>query len=124
MNEELPYDEALDLVVEGDPRYSRQAYIFVQRALHYYRQRHGGGEGGHIRGPQLLRGVRELAIEEFGPLARSVLNSWGLRSGEDVGETVYNLIEAGLMSKTDEDEKDDFSGIMAFDETLDRESSW
>jgi uncharacterized repeat protein (TIGR04138 family) len=53
-----------------------------------------------------------------------VLNAWGLQAGEDVGEIVYNLIRAGLMSKTDEDRKEDFSGVMKFDEGLDREAHW
>jgi uncharacterized repeat protein (TIGR04138 family) len=119
------YQEALDGVLEKDSRYSRPAYFFVQRALHFYREKHGGEkEGGHIKGKELLMGVRELALDEFGPMARPVLNSWGLEKGEDVGEIVYNLIQAGLMSKTDEDRKEDFAGIMEFDEGLDAEAVW
>lgn len=121
----LDYDAALDVVLDSDKRYARQAYIFVQRALHYYREKRGGAETpGHIRGPELLTGVRELAVDEYGPMARSVLNGWGLESGEDVGEIVYNLIQAGLMSKTEEDDKGDFAGVMKFDETLDAEADW
>jgi uncharacterized repeat protein (TIGR04138 family) len=121
----LNYDAALDGVLEIDKRYSRHAYLFVQRALHFYREKRGGGENAsHIKGPELLIGVRELAVEEYGPMARSVLNGWGLESGEDVGEIVYNLIHAGLMSKTEEDDKDDFAGVMKFDETLDAEADW
>ena len=44
--------------------------------------------------------------------------------GEDVGEIVYNLIGVGLMAKTDEDSREDFDGVMAFDETMDQETSW
>ena len=113
------YEAMLDSVVEADDRYRRDAYMFVQKALHFYREKYGGeGEAGHIKGPDLLNGVRELALEEFGPMARSVLNSWGLSKGEDVGEIVYNLINAGLMSKTDEDSRTDFAGVMKFDEDL------
>jgi len=119
------YESALDQVLDGDRRYSRHAYFFVQRALQFYREKHGGEQGGgHIKGPQLLRGVRELALDEFGPMARSVLNSWGLGEGEDIGEIVYNLIDAGLMSKTPEDRKKDFHGVMKFDKSMDAEASW
>lgn len=119
------YEALLDSVIETDGRYGREAYLFVQRALHYYRERYGGeGEAGHIKGQHVLAGVRELALEEFGPMARSVLNSWGLTRGEDVGEIVYNLIDAGLMSKTEEDSRDDFAGIMKFDEEMDSEADW
>ncbi len=119
------YEAALDQVLDEDRRYSRQAYFFVQRALQFYREKHGGEQGGgHIKGPQLLSGVRELALDEFGPMARSVLNSWGLGEGEDIGEIVYNLIGAGLMSKTPGDRKKDFHGVMKFDESMDTEASW
>jgi len=125
MNDIFNYEAALDAVVESDGRYDRNAYFFVQKALHFYREKHGGeGESGHIKGQNLLIGVRELALDEFGPMARSVLNSWGLGAGEDVGEIVYNLIEAGLMSKTEEDSRADFAGVMKFDEGLDAEAAW
>jgi uncharacterized repeat protein (TIGR04138 family) len=125
MGEFLNLEAALDGVVDRDPRYHRAAYIFVQRALHYYRERHGGhGEAGHLKGAELLQGVRELALAEFGPLSRNVLNNWGLLRGEDVGEIVYNLIDAGLMTKTEEDRKEDFGGIMDFGESLDAEATW
>jgi uncharacterized repeat protein (TIGR04138 family) len=123
--EYIEYELALDKVLEKDARYARPAYFFVQRALQFYRETHVGEQGmGHIKGAELLVGVRELALSEFGPMARPVLNAWGLVAGEDVGEIVYNLIGAGLMSKTDEDRKEDFAGIMKFDEALDREAQW
>lgn len=125
MNDIFNYETALDSVVETDGRYDRHAYFFVQKALHFYREKYGGeGEAGHIKGQHVLAGVRELALDEFGPMARSVLNSWGLIKGEDVGEIVYNLIEAGLMSKTEEDSREDFAGVMKFDESLDTEADW
>lgn len=124
-HEELSYEEALDRVLDKDPRYSREAYLFVQRALSFYRLRHAQGEEtGHVKGPELLIGVRGLALEEFGPMARSVLASWGIRRGEDVGETVYNMIRVGLMSKTEDDRKEDFAGVMDFEDSLDSESCW
>jgi uncharacterized repeat protein (TIGR04138 family) len=126
MSEEpIDYETILDGVIEQDPRYAREAYLFVQQALYFYREKYGGsGEGGHIRGAQLLQGVRELGLSQFGPMARTVLNHWGLREGEDVGEIVYNMIDAGLMRKTEDDRKNDFSGIMKFDESLDSEAGW
>lgn len=125
MSDDLDYDAVMDGVLERDRRYARPAYLFVQRALHYYREKHGSGAGSpHLKGQELLFGVRELALEEFGPMARTVLNDWGVAAGEDVGEIVYNLIEAGLMSKTEEDRKEDFAGVMKFDESLDGEAAW
>ncbi len=119
------YESTLDRVLERDGRYAREAYFFVQAALDYFQRTHRRGRGKeHLTGPQLLKGVREMAIREYGPMARSVLNFWGLERGEDVGEVVYNLIEVGLMAKTDEDRKEDFAGVMAFDRSMDEETSW
>jgi uncharacterized repeat protein (TIGR04138 family) len=123
---ETDLEDLLDRILASDPRYRREAYLFTQRALQYYRDQHGDEdrESPHISGGELLVGVRQLAILEFGPMARLVLASWGVRRGEDVGEIVYNLIGTGLMSKTAEDSKEDFAGIMNFDESMDRDSSW
>jgi uncharacterized repeat protein (TIGR04138 family) len=119
------YEATLDRVLEQDTRYAREAYFFVQAALDFFQRNHRRGkEKEHLSGPQVLKGVRELAILEYGPMARSVLNFWGLKRGEDVGEVVYNLIGVGLMAKTDEDRKEDFAGVMAFDESMDEETSW
>ena len=124
MDERERFESILDGVTEKDRRYARPAYLFVQRALHYYKERHGGGKEGHLRGDQVLAGVRELALAVYGPMARSVLNDWGLKRGEDVGEIVYNLIDAGLMKKTPEDRREDFAGIMEFDDAMDGEAGW
>jgi uncharacterized repeat protein (TIGR04138 family) len=119
------YEVTLDRLVTRDRRYTREAYLFVQASLDYYQQRHGSGRPtDHITGPDLLRGVRELALSEYGPMAHLVLNHWGLQRGEDVGEVVYNLIEVGLMTKTQEDRREDFAGVMVFDEAMARESTW
>ena len=53
-----------------------------------------------MRGPELLGGVRDLALQEFGLMARTVFRMWGVNSTADFGEIVFNLIDAGLMSKT------------------------
>jgi uncharacterized repeat protein (TIGR04138 family) len=124
MDELERFEAILDRVTEQDRRYARPAYLFVQRALHFYKERYGGGEGGHLKGEQVLSGVRELALAVYGPMARSVLNDWGVVKGEDVGEIVYNLIDAGLMKKTPEDNREDFAGIMDFDEAMDGEAGW
>ena len=122
---ERSFEEILDGILDKDSRYAREAYVFVQLALNFHRERYGQeGESAHLTGPQLLRGVRELAVEQYGPLARTVLNTWGLLTGSDVGEIVYSLIRDGLLSKTDDDHREDFDGVMRFDDSMDRETGW
>src|SRR5947208_16403628 len=57
----------------------------------------------HVSGPELLEGVRDLALREFGLMARTVFRMWGINNTSDFGEIVFNLVEANLMSKTDRD---------------------
>ena len=119
------YERTLDALMARDARYHRDAYFFVQAALDFYQSRHRSGRRAeHVTGSDLLCGLRELALAEYGPLAHLVLNNWGLLRGEDVGEIVYNLIDAGLMTKTEEDRREDFAGVMVFDESMANESTW
>lgn len=119
------YERTLDELLARDPRYHRDAYYFVQAALDFYQQRHRSGRRAeHVTGQDLLRGLREFALAEYGPMAHLVLNHWGLMRGEDVGEIVYNLIDADLMAKTEEDRREDFAGVMVFDEAMANESTW
>lgn len=116
------FEAIVEEILGRDPRYAREAYLFVQLALDFYREKEGeNAERTHITGPELLRGVRGLAFDQYGPLARTVLNHWGLMRGSDVGEVVYNLIDHELMSRSDSDRKEDFDGVMEFDESMERE---
>jgi uncharacterized repeat protein (TIGR04138 family) len=116
----------LDEVIRRDPRYASEAYEFVFQALAFAQEQLGRvpSEGSstdqeyHLRGPELLAGVRDLALQEFGLMARTVFRMWGINSTADFGEIVFNLIDAGLMSKTDEDDRLDFHNVYDLDEAL------
>lgn len=75
----------------------------------------------HVTGQQLCMGLREFAIDQYGLLARTVLEHWGFRRTEDFGKAVFAMVEAGLMRKTDQDSLDDFSAVFDFDEAFSRE---
>jgi uncharacterized repeat protein (TIGR04138 family) len=109
-------------------RYHRDAFQFVFASLHDAQEilgRQPAGEGGeedaHISGPELLEGIRQLAIRQFGLLAKSVFQSWGVRSTADFGRIVFELIERGEMRKTDQDQLSDFIDIYDFDEVFNRQ---
>ena len=72
----------------------------------------------HVKGWELAKGIRDYAIREFGPISLRVLRHWGIRSCEDVGEIVYNMIDAQLLGKTEDDEKTDFHGVYDFEEAF------
>jgi len=100
-----------------DDRYSREAYRFVQEGLEFTVQRRG--RRGHVSGKELLEGIRDLARDRFGLMARTVLNQWGVHSTSDVGEIVFNLVDAQVMSKQDSDTREDFANVYDFEEVFD-----
>jgi len=75
-------------------------------------------EDAHISGGELLEGVRRFAQEQFGCLAKTVFNQWGLTRTEDFGRIVFELVERGDMKKTDNDRIDDFIDVYDFDDAL------
>lgn len=109
-------EDALDRLREQNPRFQDMAYVFVLRALHHVLQRLG--EPRHISGRELAEGVRELALEQYGPMARTVLEHWGIHETGDVGDIVFALVEAGILIKQDEDTRADFEGVYDFDEAF------
>ncbi len=72
----------------------------------------------HVRSRELLEGIRSLALQEFGLMARTVFRMWGVQTTEDFGRIVFNLVEAGLVTKTDEETLADFRDVFDFDADL------
>lgn len=117
------FEEVLDKILTRDSRYSREAYFFVREATDFTQKvatEKKKEEVRHITGQELLEGIRQYALEKFGPMAMLVLNQWGVHKGEDFGEIVFNLVESGLFSKTEKDSRDDFKGGYDFFEAFRR----
>jgi uncharacterized repeat protein (TIGR04138 family) len=66
----------------------------------------------------LLSGIREFALAQFGPMTLMVLEEWGLRNCAGFGDIVFNMVEAGLLAKTDTDSRADFEGGYDFFEAF------
>jgi len=109
-------DNPLDEVIAKDLRYKPEAYVFVHDALGHTCARLD--QRRHVTGFELLIGIRDVALKRYGPLARAVLNSWGIKTTDDFGNIVFNLIEAGLLSKTEEDHIEDFHAVYDFDDAF------
>ncbi|HTM58463.1 MAG TPA: Minf_1886 family protein [Candidatus Udaeobacter sp.] len=96
-----------------DPRYRREAYGFVVAALGTTVQalpavRRADPLRRHLTGGELVQGVVALARSEFGDLADVVFEEWGVRSAEDIGHIVFQLVECGQLSARAEDSLEDF----------------
>jgi uncharacterized repeat protein (TIGR04138 family) len=119
--QKIGFAEALDSIVATDPRYSREAYVFLRDALDYTTKQQKKIKGApvrHVAGPELLDGVRQYALKEFGPRVITVFSYWGVRTSEDIGHMVFNLIGAGIFGKTEEDSIEDFKNVYDFQEAF------
>jgi len=135
--------QTFEELLRQDRRYKFEAYEFVSLALRYGHETLGMGtapaataEGEneptlsgeamgdeppverHMTGQELCEAVRLYALEQFGHMAKCVLDSWGVRTTGDLGEIVFNLIRIGKMSKTDQDRREDFENVYDFDKAL------
>ncbi len=107
---------AVDSIVERDARYARDAYGFVVDALETAVQL--AGRRGHVSGPQVVEGLLELARSRMGVMAWTVLEKWGVRTSLDVGDIVFQLIDAGILSRREEDAREDFDLSVDFRHVL------
>ena len=108
---EINFDEAVEQILAKDPRFARDAYLFVREALDFTQKLIGRENRGgirHITGQELLDGIRQFALQQFGPMTVTVFEEWGVRSCRDFGDIVFNMVEISLLAKTDNDSRDDF----------------
>jgi uncharacterized repeat protein (TIGR04138 family) len=137
------YDLSRELaeLLEEDSRYHVAAYHFIFNALHYAqavlqmgtpRPSEAGGSASqeeeesdepqqHVTGQELCEAIRQYALRQYGYMAKTVLNSWGVRSTGDFGEIVFNLIRFGRMRKTKEDRREDFEDVYDFETAFEQE---
>lgn len=118
-------EERIHEIRRRDRRYARHAYFFVLDALDHTMVHLGRdaltGEERHIGGRELLEGIREFAAEQFGPMASLVFERWGVRVTDDFGEIVFNLIDAGLLSRRPEDSRLDFVAGFDFEDAFEHD---
>ena len=110
-------------MAEADGRYHKAGYLFVYEALQHTVEKMGKTalpkEQRHVTGRDLLQGISEYSLDQFGPLTRSVFAQWGIHQTSDFGRMVFNLVEAELMSKTPQDSLEDFADVFDFAEEFD-----
>jgi uncharacterized repeat protein (TIGR04138 family) len=124
-------------LAQKDRRYKVDAYFFVFEALNYAQKVLGMGSQSpeeeqhetrvaatdrrtdrHLTGQQLCEAIRQYALEQYGYMAKCVLNSWGVYRTSDFGSIVFNLIEIKHMKKTKHDRREDFDDVFDFDHGL------
>lgn len=119
--QEVNFEEALEEILQKDTRYQRHAYLFLREALEHTHQLEGKPEKDvphHVTGQELLDGIRDYALQQYGPMAMMIFEEWGVHRCEDWGEIVFNMIEHHLLAKTDTDSREDFKGRYDFFEAF------
>lgn len=110
-------EKRLTELLRRNPRYPREVYEFVSEALAHTARLFD--REGHVTGAELCEGARAWALEQFGFMARRVLESWNVRSTSDFGRIVFAMIDAELLRKTETDSIEDFSDVYDFREAFD-----
>jgi uncharacterized repeat protein (TIGR04138 family) len=138
--EELSPQIRFAQLLQEDRRYRAEAYFFVWEALSFAQQELGMGQETpseplqpeaeepepdadvvkqhpqrHVTGQELCEAIRQYALRQFGFMAKTVLNSWGVQKTGDFGDIVFNLLRIGHMRKTKHDRREDFDNIYDFD---------
>lgn len=109
--QEVNFDEVVTQILARDARYHRDAYAFLREGLDFTQKlasKESRGATRHVSGQELLDGLRQYALQEFGPMAITVLEEWGINECRDFGNIVFNMVEIGLLAKTEKDSHDDF----------------
>ena len=124
--QEINFDEKVEMILAKDARYAREAYAFVRESLDYTQKNIGKenrGQVRHITGQELLDGIRQFALQQFGPMAVTVFEEWGVKNCRDFGDIVFNMVEISLLAKTDKDSRDDFQNGYDFTDAF-RKPFW
>ena len=115
------FEHAIENILQRDSRFDPQAYLFLKDALDFTLKRaaeNNDGQARHVSGQELMLGFRDLALQEFGPMADTLMGEWGLQNTRNIGEMVFHLIEEQMFGKQETDTLDDFDGVFSFEDAF------
>jgi uncharacterized repeat protein (TIGR04138 family) len=122
--QDLEFAEIVSLICKEDARFDKKAYEFVRQGLDHTvkelrkKEASKAERSRHVSGPELLQGMRIFALDQYGPLTKTVLNAWGVKRCRDFGDIVFSLIEYNVFSKTESDRPEDFADVYTFEEAF------
>lgn len=116
MSEKKDFYTLVQEICVEDPRYKPDAYEFVMQALHFTQAKLKRST--HVTGVELLEGIREFVIEQYGPMAKTVLRHWGITKTQDFGDIVFAMVSHQMLSKTEQDSLADFKDVYDFQEAF------
>ena len=114
---EKNFPDVIKEIQAKDSRYAKGAYYFIREALDHTLKsldKNTRKNKGHVSGGELLEGIRVYAIDRFGPMSKTLLNHWNIKTCKDFGEIVFMLVEYGILGRTDNDSIKDFENGYEF----------
>jgi len=116
MNDPLSFWEAVDLIRGSDDRFEPEAYGFVMDALEHTLR--SIGEQRHVSAHELLEGMCAYAHARYGVMSYTLLERWNVVTTGDIGDVVFQLVDAGVLSRQDSDSRIDFDNVFSLREVL------
>lgn len=113
MKRQVNFYQVIEEICAIDKRYKPDSYEFVMQALYFTQKKLNRQK--HVTARELLEGIREFAIEQYGPMSQTVLKHWGITKTDDFGNIVFNMIHKNLLSKTEGDTIADFKDVYDFE---------
>jgi len=113
----IQFEESVAAILCKDSRYDGQAFLFLKDSLDFTLKRFLGENGGqprHVSGKELLEGFRDHALEQYGPMAATLMDEWGVKECRDVGNMVFLMIEEQIFGKQESDRPEDFDKVFDF----------
>jgi len=105
-------------LLSRESKYPRHAYYLVQQATNLARDGRLAPDGSlhHVSARELLEALRDHAVRKWGNDARDFLAAIGIKTSDDVGEIVYNLVAIGGMRTSEKDSRAEFTGTFDFEQ--------
>lgn len=122
MNDVRLAPEVLGRLEQNGSPYHERAYLFVLAGLEYLQSRLS--ERRHVTGAEVTHACRDFALEQYGLIAREVLEHWGIRETADFGRIVYALVEVGLLVTQPGDRIEDFQDVFSFERAFEESYVW
>ena len=115
------FPEVIKEIHTKDDRFGKGAYYFVREALDHTLknlEKEKMKNKGHVSGRELLNGIRDYALDRFGPMTMTLMEHWNIKKCRDFGDIVFNLVDHGILGRTENDSLDDFEGGYTFKEAF------
>ena len=117
------FPEVIKEIHEQDDRFGKGAYYFIREALDHTlksMEKDRGKNKGHVSGRELLEGIRDYALDRFGPMTLTLMDHWNIKKCRDFGDIVFNLVDHGILGRTENDSLADFEGGYNFKEAFEK----